>query len=280
MLSESKSSAVAIGSRSGDIGTNTSSTYTKKWFEKRQAQTWEAALRVVPYILDVVQPGSVIDVGCATCEFLAAFRKHGIEDIQGIDGAYVQQNLLVIPRENFKPCDLNRSFMLDRTYELAICLEVAEHLLPQSAAGFIASLTHLAPIILFSAAIPYQGGDGHLNEQWPEYWADLFKQHGFVPVDALRQSMWLDGEIPIPYRQNMLFFCKEEALTGNEKLTRAYQLTDPNALSAVHPEMYLARIHVFNTLYARVLRYFFTHILPLGRFKRWIRRSFGNQKRK
>ncbi len=277
MLSETKTIAAGTGSQSGNIGTNTSSTYTNKWFEKRQAQAWEAALRIVPYILEVIQPGSVVDVGCATGEFLAAFGKYGIEDIQGIDGAYVQRDLLVIPRENFKPFDLNRPFTLDRTYDLAICLEVAEHLLPQSAADFIASLTRLASIILFSAAIPYQGGDRHLNEQWPEYWADLFKQHGFVPVDALRRSIWLNSEIPIPYRQNMLIFCKEEALAGNDKLTQAYQLTNHNALSAVHPEMYLARIHVFNTIYSRILRYIFTHIIPLGRIKRWIRRRFGNQ---
>lgn len=274
MLSETKTSAAGAGSQSGDIGTNISSIYTNKWFEKRQAQTWEAALRTVPYVLNVIQPGSVVDVGCATGEFLAAFRKYGVEDILGIDGAYVRRDLLVIPQDNFLSFDLNRPFTLDHTYDLAICLEVAEHLLPQSAADFIASLTLLASIILFSAAIPYQGGDGHLNEQWPEYWADLFKQHSFVPVDALRQGIWLDSEIPIPYRQNMLFFCKEEALAGNEKLTQAYQLTNPNALSAVHPEMYLARIHVFNTIYSRILRYIFTHIIPLGRVKRWIRR-FG-----
>lgn len=149
--------------------------------------------------------------------------------------------------------------------------------MPQSAADFISSLTRLAPIILFSAAIPYQGGDGHLNEQWPEYWADLFKQHGFVPVDALRPSIWLDREVPFWYRQNMLFFCEEEALAGNEKLTQAYQETNPNGLSVVHPEMYMAYMRVYNTVYTRMLRYILAHILPLWRVKRWIRRRFGNQ---
>ena len=277
MLPQTKTIAADIESQTATIGANTSSAYTMKFFEERKAETWQAALRIIPYILDVVQPGSVIDVGCATGEFLAAFKKYGIEDIQGIDGAYVQNDLRVIPQDKFIPLDLNRPFTLDRTFDLAICLEVAEHLLPRSAANFIASLTRLAPIILFSAAIPHQGGTKHLNEQWPEYCANLFKQHGFVPVDALRQKIWLNREIPIVYRQNMLFFCKEEVLIGNEKLSQAYAETNPNGLSAVHPEMYMALMGVYNTVYTRMLRYVLAHILPFWRVKRWIRKRFGSQ---
>ena len=277
MLPQTKTIAADIESQTGAVGTSTSSAYTMKFFEERKTETWQAALHIVPHVLDVVQPSSVIDVGCATGEFLEAFRKYGIEDILGIDGAYVQKDLLVIPQDKFVPLNLNRPFTLDRTFDLAICLEVAEHLLPKSAANFIASLTCLAPIILFSAAIPYQGGTSHLNEQWPEYWANLFKQHGFVPVDALRQKIWLNREIPIVYRQNMLFFCKEEALAGNEKLSQAYTTTNPNGLSAVHPEMYLARISEFNAIYARIPRYIFTRILPLGRIKRSIKRRLGKR---
>jgi SAM-dependent methyltransferase len=230
--------------------TATSFIYTNQFFRMRQMQTWKAASRIVPKVLELIQPTSVIDVGCGTGEFLAAFCEHSIEDILGIDGPYVQQNLLVIPQENFKPFDLSQPFTLARAYDLTVCLEVAEHLSPQSAASFIASLTRLAPVILFSAAIPYQRGDGHLNEQWPEYWAALFKQHNFFPVDALRRSIWNDREIPFWYRQNILFFCTEEAIAGNEKLVQAYKATNPDALSMVHPEMYLA----CNTKSLRMLR--------------------------
>jgi len=278
MLPHTKTIANDTKSQTGAIGANTSSAYTKKFFEERKTETWDAALHIIPYVLDVVQPGSVIDVGCATGEFLAAFREYGVEDIFGIDGAYVQKDLLVLPQDKFTPLDLNRPFTLDRTFDLAICLEVAEHLLPQSAANFISSLTCLAPIILFSAAIPYQGGDSHLNEQWPEYWANLFKMHGFVPVDALRHTIWLDQEIPFWYRQNMLFFCKKEALAGNEKLVQAYQQTNLNGLSAIHPEMYLTQVARYNAIYLKIPRYIFTRILPLGLIKRWIIRRFGNKK--
>lgn len=279
MRSDTKTVVAETSARTGVRGANTSSAYTNTFFEQRKSETWEAAMRIVPHVLEFVQPGSVVDVGCATGEFLEAFKRNGVEDIQGIDGAYVRRELLVIPQETFKPLDLNRPFTLDRTYDLAICLEVAEHLKPQSAGQFVASLTRLAPIILFSAAIPYQGGTSHLNEQWPEYWAKLFKQHGFIPVDALRQNIWLDRGISIVYRQNMLFFCNEETLASNEKLRQAYQETDPDNLSRVHPEMFLARMVEFNAIYARIPRYIFTRIVPLGRIKRGIMSIIGSRKR-
>jgi SAM-dependent methyltransferase len=279
MHSDTKTAVVDTGTQTDQRGAETSSAYTNTFFARRKSETWEAALRIVPHVLEYTQPGSVVDVGCATGEFLAAFGDNGIEDIYGIDGAYVQKNLLVIPQEKFRPLDLNRPFTLDRTFDLAVCLEVAEHLRPQSAAHFIASLSKLAPVILFSAAIPYQGGTSHLNEQWPEYWAELFQQHGFVPVDALREHIWLDRGISIVYRQNMLFFCKEEVFALNEKLRLAFRQTNPFDLSRVHPEMFLARMSEFDAIYARIPRYFFTRILPLGRIKRGILHVFGGKAR-
>lgn len=267
-----KINTVGVGLQSADMRTKTAPTYTNKFFEERQVRTWKAASRIVPKVLEVIQPGSVIDVGCGTGEFLAMLQEHGIDDILGIDGSYVHRNMLAISKENFIPFDLNRSFTLDRTYDLAVCLEVAEHLRPQSAGSFIASLTSLAPIILFSAAIPYQGGTHHLNEQWPEYWADLFKQHGFVPADALRRNIWHDREIPFCYRQNMLFFCTEEALAGNEKLAQAYKATNADALSMVHPEMHL----VCNIIPLRILRRILTSVLkPLWIINEKAGRRFG-----
>lgn len=76
-----------------------------------------------------------------------------------------------------------------RNFDLAVSLQVAEHLPPSSAKGFIDSLAKLAPVVLFSAAIPLQAGAEHLNEQWPEYWAALFKTHDYLPIDCIRGRM-------------------------------------------------------------------------------------------
>lgn len=266
MSSVTNVDSAGTSTQSGDIGTNTSALYTDKFFRMYHAYHPKAISRIVPKVLEIIQPSSVIDVGCGTGMFLATFREHGIEDVQGIDGAYVPRDLLVIPREKFMPLDLNQPLTHDRTYDLVVCLEVAEHLSPQSAADFIASLTRLGSTILFSAAIPYQGGTGHLNEQWPEYWADLFKQHGFHPVDALRRSIWNDREIPFWYRQNMLFFCSEKVLAGNKKLAEEYKITNPDALSLVHPEMYLQCNSKYLVILQKIKR-------RVGRWKNGIRRS-------
>ena len=271
-LATTSTSVGAIPQNDPDV--TTSPIYTHDFFKGRQARTAQAAARIIPHVLDLIQPSSVIDIGCGTGEFLASFRQHGVDDIQGIDGSYVERDLLVIPQECFTPFDLSQPFAFDRGYDLAVCLEVAEHLLPRSAAQFIASLTRLAPVILFSAAIPYQGGNGHLNEQWPDYWADLFKQHGYVPVDALRRRIWNDREIPFWYRQNILIFCSGAALDANAALAQAHQATQPDALSLVHPEWYLE----CNTKYLRLLHKFLTHIEFLWHMKNTTKHVFGREK--
>jgi hypothetical protein len=81
-------------------------------------------------------------------------------------------------------------------------LEVAEHLPPDRSNSFIAELTALAPVALFSAAIPQQGGTDHINERWQSYWAGLFKKRGFSPLDVIRPAVWENDAVERWYRQN------------------------------------------------------------------------------
>lgn len=184
---------------------------------------------------------SVVDVGCGTGEFLAVFQKLGVSKILGIDGKYVDHDLLSIPQENFRAVDLSHPFTLEETYDLAICLEVAEHLTSKRASDFVRDLTLLAPVILFSAAIPFQRGDHHVNEQWPEYWAKLFRERGYVAVDALRKRIWDNHQIQVWYRQNAIFFCTEQFLADHEIFAQEFAATSPEMLSIVHPQVYLRR---------------------------------------
>jgi SAM-dependent methyltransferase len=218
--------------------------YSKVFFETIKEGSMHSAQVIVPIALDLIDVKSVVDVGCGTGEFLKTFQSYGVQDILGIDGEYVDRDLLAIPQENFLSLDISIPFSLERIYDLAVCLEVAEHLPPESACGFVESLTQLAPIILFSAAIPLQGGDHHVNEQWPEYWANLFKMRGFVPVDAIRERIWKHAQVEWWYRQNIMFFCDEQALCANPKLEKEFHTTNVNMLSVVHPELYWNRQHL------------------------------------
>ena len=114
---------------------------------------------MVPLVLQLLPVRSVVDVGCGDGSWLVVFRKLGVKEILGIDGEYVDPGLLQIPQDCFQAFDLAKPFSLGRVFDLAVSLEVAEHLPAECAPGFVECLTRLAPSVLFSAAIPFQGGD-------------------------------------------------------------------------------------------------------------------------
>src|SRR5690606_16087480 len=123
---------------------------------------------IAPYVFKEVRPKSVVDVGCGLGTFLRAFKDLGVKDVYGLDGPWVRRDLLYkyIEEGEFEEADLEKPIEVTRRFDLAISLEVAEHLSEARADGFVADLGKLSDNILFSAAIPGQGGDHHINEQW------------------------------------------------------------------------------------------------------------------
>lgn len=192
--------------------------YDKSFFDSQFAPSLESARVVAPLVCDLARPRRVVDVGCGRGAWLRAFHEIGVDLIQGLDGDYVDRDALLIPREAFVPADLAQLTELPGAYDLAICLEVLEHLTPQSGRAIVSALTEAAPLILFSAAIPGQGGTGHVNEQWPEYWRELFEARGYRLLDPIRRRIREDQRVKFWYRQNILMFASEAALYGNERL--------------------------------------------------------------
>jgi len=215
--------------------------YTGDFFSYYGEMSRLSARVMVPLVLELVQARSVIDVGCGTGEWLSVFRENGVEDIWGIDGPYVDQNQLKIPAGRFIPADLEQPFRMERRFDLVVSLEVAEHLSWSSAEAFVGSLIELGSVILFSAAIPNQGGENHLNEQWPEYWTELFNSKGFVVVDALRRRVWNNEKVQWWYAQNTLIFVAQEQLRNYPLLSREYEVYDASALPIVHPKLFLQK---------------------------------------
>jgi len=184
-----------------------SALYTPGFYSGLAAQTQRSAEIIVPFVLDELPwVRSVLDVGCGLGQFLEVFKDHGAEKILGLDGAHVPQDQLRLWPSEFRATDLSKPFWLDRVFDLAISLEVAEHLPESSAEGFVRSLARHAPAVLFSAAIPGQGGTGHVNCQWPSYWAALFRREGFLPVDAIRPRIRGKEGVAWWYQQNTLLF--------------------------------------------------------------------------
>ena len=153
--------------------------YDHEFYELHRKQSLDSARRVLPLVFQYVQPASVVDVGCGEGAWLSEFCAAGVRDYLGVDGDYVDRTKLLIEPDRFQAADLAQGIDLGRRFDLAVCLEVAEHL-PQSAAGrFVAALAALSDVVLFSAAIPQQLGTDHINLQWPGYWRELFVRHGY-----------------------------------------------------------------------------------------------------
>jgi hypothetical protein len=216
------------------------SIYQTDFYAQRNERTRYAARTILPQVLFHV-PGitSAVDVGCGVGTWLDVLAQSGIRDVQGIEGAWTDgKSLPGIPI-------LHHDFAegmpgVKRRFELAICLEVAEHIAPKDAEKFVALLTDLADVVLFSAAPPGQGGLGHVNEQWPAYWINLFEDEGYAVRDVLRAGIWADDNIPYWYRQNILLFGKPHRLAGI-----APDSIDLRGMHFAHPELLKAHTDIY-----------------------------------
>jgi hypothetical protein len=211
--------------------------YTAEFYKNKKNETRMSAEAVVSLIMDWVTPASVIDLGCGIGEWLAVFNEAGIHEIRGVDGSWVPQDQLVIPRHAFTEQDLTISYTAQCRYDLAMSLETAEHLPPACSQTLVRTLTNLAPIVLFSAAIPGQAGVNHINCQWPSYWANLFAQRSYEFIDALRPRIWEDSRVAWWYRQNLMMYVDEQELKRRPKLESFHHCQSDKPLPLVHPEM-------------------------------------------
>jgi hypothetical protein len=148
----------------------------------------------------VYNGGSVLDLGCGVGSW-------GVDlpDYTGVDFNVPQEMILV---KNHINHDLREPLKLDKKYDLVMSVEVAEHLEGRYAETFVDSLCNAAKeYILFSAAIPYQGGFNHVNEQWQSYWVEKFDKRGFYPyMFDLREVFYDNDKIDLWYRNNLILF--------------------------------------------------------------------------
>jgi len=181
---------------------------------------------------------SVVDAGCGVGAWLAAARELGAQEICGLEGAWLASERveLAVPLGVVRTCDLALPWNLEHRFDLAISLEVAEHLPPSAAEQFVAELAAAAPRVLFSAAVPYQGGIYHQNEQWQSYWARLFVQCGMAPYDVIRPKFWSDGSVNHYYRQNTVLYLRPEAAAASPVLVGRPPNEVSSVLDVVHPE--------------------------------------------
>ena len=181
--------------------------YTEKFYTAIAGGSARSAEVVLPLVFAIRQPRTIIDVGCGVGAWLRVGTALGAEEVLGLDGDHVPHDLLEIDHDSFHAADLSKPLSkLERKFDLAMSLEVAEHLPPGRADSFVADLCALSDVVLFSAAIPNQGGQDHVNEQWQSEWAGRFAANGFSAFDLVRPAVWGHADVEYWYQQNTIVY--------------------------------------------------------------------------
>jgi SAM-dependent methyltransferase len=158
-------------------------------------------------------PRSLVDVGCGSGTWCQVFaERFNTRDVLGIDGDYVDRARLLIAPEQFRAHDLTRPLLAERRFGLAMSLEVGEHLPPESGPELVRTLVGHADHVLFSAAVPGQGGEFHINERPLDDWRALFAAHGYVPVDCLRPALHRNRQVEPWYRYNAILYVRADKI--------------------------------------------------------------------
>jgi hypothetical protein len=211
--------------------------YDTSFYATRDRETRASAEAIVPIIQELLAPRTVIDVGCGVGTWLSVFAQSGVTEIRGVEGEWVRGAPLAIPADRLVLTDLTRPVGIPPgPFDLCMSLEVAEHLPPEAGPRFAELLTSLSRVVMFSAAIPMQGGVQHVNEQLQDYWAELFGRHGFRPVDCVRPRVWARDDVLWWYAQNTIVYVHSSVLPRYPLL----QSANPALLRLVHPKKYVA----------------------------------------
>lgn len=200
------------------------SPYDERFFDAIQAGARASARAVIPLLKEPLGVTSVADFGCGRGAWLAEWLAAGVEDVQGVDGPYVTEDQLLVPPAHFRAVDLEAPVDLGRRFDLVQCLEVAEHLAPCHAGVIVDTLTRHADAVLFSAAVPGQGGQHHVNERPLDFWRRLFADRGYVALDPVRPRLAGAPEVEPWYRYNTLLYLTEERLQAAPEALRATRL--------------------------------------------------------
>lgn len=187
--------------------------YNENFHKDRDTVTRKTANIVLNILKDIYNPSSLIDLGGGIGVWVSEFISvNGNESVDAVcyDGDYISEDMLVIQKDNFVKCNLEERINVQKKYDLAMSLEVAEHLSKERAKSFVNDLTNMSDCIMFSAAIIGQGGEGHINEQYMSYWVELFKENGFVPYDVVRPFIQDIDEVPWWYKQNIMVYVNKK----------------------------------------------------------------------
>lgn len=225
------------------MGKNLGEFYDEDFYSKDIEGKFKSAAIILGLLYEQYKPHSVIDVGCARGAWLASAESLGAKILKGLDGAWIGETHLLSKNIDFSPVSFDEAMpKLNQKYDLCMSLEVAEHLSESNAKHFVDFLCNASNVVLFSAAIKYQGGINHINEQWQSYWVNLFKSNGYECFDLFRPYLWNNTSVEWWYRQNTFLFVNSSSSPLNAKALRA--LEKP-IFDVSHPVNYESKVQSY-----------------------------------
>ena len=219
------------------------SVYDENFYALQMEGSYKSAKKYAQAYLDLLpKPNAVVDFGCGRGMWLKAFKDSGIEVLVGVDGSWLSQRDMIDQDVVFYPVDLNQPIAIsgEGKFDLAISVEVAEHLGDESAVTFAKSISGHSDVIIFSAAYENQGGTNHINERPHSYWGAIFNELGYDVYDVFRAKFWgFDAEIDFWYQQNVFLYVKrgseQQAFLKQKHLVPMSNLA---FMDCVHPYLF------------------------------------------
>jgi len=222
--------------------------YNEEFYRRHEERSYHSAQEILKVVFNIYRPESIVDFGCGLGTWLAAAESLGVKKLFGVDGDWVKKNMLRSSAINFTVADFENSCKYDGRFDMAMSLEVAEHIPDTKAREFVDMLCGASDIVVFSAAIRNQGGTNHINEQWQSYWINLFAKNGFRACDIIRSKSWNNEQVEWWYRQNAFLFVKEGSDVWNlPEVTSASEEYPVSIADVAHPDNYEYRISLIET---------------------------------
>ncbi|MFA6995137.1 MAG: methyltransferase domain-containing protein [Patescibacteria group bacterium] len=191
--------------------------YDNRFFRNTIKLEASSAFEFTALVLKYYTPASLVDIGCGAGIYLKEFNKKGIKNLLGLDGSPAAGEEFLLDKHKLVIFDLAKKYKFKKKYDLALCLEVAEHLREKDADVLIETITEAADNIIFSAAVPGQGSRsiGHINEQPHNYWIEKFKNKNFsylkLRTEKMRAEMKARGVVWWIVNNLMIFELKRTA---------------------------------------------------------------------
>lgn len=218
--------------------------YDERYYKRHQAGSYQSALQILRFVHSITHFQTMVDYGCGIGTWGNAARSLGTKEYLGIDQHAFDVGYMLISESEYLQGNLQHPIRLRSSYDLAVCVEVAEHISKDFADALVDNVCQNSEVVLFSAALTYQGGTGHINEQPCTYWIEKFRSKGYMPVDCIRPAFWDNEQIEIWYRNNCILYMTCVAFDRYHKNIPVVSLP----ADIIHPKM-LERI-----LYKRGLK--------------------------